>query len=342
MKEIGSEFWKIDLDNHNNNLDFLKIGMDQKLLMSGRTAIDFVLGDFNDVKKIVYMPDYCCESMVKPFIDNEYSIIYYHVDLESGTYDIDKEINCSIFFAMNYFGYKTSNMDEFISSFSKRNVIVIEDITHRLMSTTNYCQKSDYLIGSLRKWFPIISGGVAIKVSSKFNNSIDNYIVDESFVNTKLKAMEIKKKYMEGYIDSKDEFLQLYKDSNECFLNYKNKKIDNISLNILKSIDINKIRLRRISNCLLIEKKLNNNKKIKLLFRYTNGDCPLFVPVLIENRNEIRRRLIEKRIYLPVHWPNNDLDNKIYNMEISLINDQRYLEKDIEQYIYELVKIVGE
>ena len=49
MKEIGSEFWKTNLDNNNNNLDFLKIGKDQKLLMSGRTAIDYVLSDFNDI-----------------------------------------------------------------------------------------------------------------------------------------------------------------------------------------------------------------------------------------------------------------------------------------------------
>lgn len=342
MKEIGSEFWKTNLDNNNNNLDFLKIGKDQKLLMSGRTAIDYVLSDFNDVKKIVYMPDYCCESMIQPFIDNGYSIKYYKVDLESGIYDIDMEINCSIFFGMSYFGYGNSNMDEYIKSFSKRNVIVIEDITHRLMSTNNYCKKSDYLIGSLRKWFPVISGGVAIKTSSKFNNDIDEYVVDEFFVNTKLAAMEMKKKYMEGLIDSKEKFLDLFKKSNDCFLDYKNKKIDDISLNILKSMDVDRIRRKRISNSMLIEKKLKNNNRIKLLFHYSNGDCPLFVPVLIENRDEIRRKLIEKNIYLPVHWPNNRFDNKIYNVEISLINDQRYIGDDIEQYISEFIKIVGE
>ena len=32
-------------------------------------------------------------------------------------------------------------------------------------------------------------------------------------------------------------------------------------------------------------------------------DCPLFVPILVEHRDEIRRLLASEGIYCPVHWP---------------------------------------
>lgn len=342
MKEIGSEFWKIELENFNNNLDFINLGKDYQLLMSGRTAIDFVINDFQDELKIVYMPNYCCESMMQPFIDNGYKIVYYDFDYQEKRYIINPDINCSVFFAMSYFGYCDSYMDNIIEEFSNKKTIVIEDITHRLLSDNNHCMKSDYLICSLRKWFPIISGGVAIKKTSNFNHDTSNYKVDDFLVTTKEKAMKLKKYYIEGLIDTKGEFLNLYKESNNRFLNYKNKKIDNISLNILKHLNIANIKAKRISNSLIIEKMLDNNKNIEMLFKYKKGDCPLFVPILIKNRDIIRKKMIEKSIYLPVHWPNNKTENKIYDLELSLINDQRYDDKDIKKYINELIKTLGD
>lgn len=342
MKEIGSEFWSITKNIYDNGLDFLKIGADYKLLMSGRTSIDYVLGDFYDKTKIVYMPNYCCESMLQPFLDNGYQIIYYDIDMINNQYNINTKTKCSVFFAMSYFGYSDSKIDNFIEQFSKNDIIVIEDITHRLMCNNNYCANSNYLIGSLRKWFPIISGGIAIKISSKFNKTLDNYSVDADFVKMKTEAMNMKKDYIEEKTENKNQYLELFKKTNNCFLDYKRKKIDNESLNILKNLNIEEIKKRRISNSLLIEQKLSNNKNIKLMYKYKKGDCPLFVPILIENRDYVRKKLIEKNIYLPIHWQNSKLDNRIYNMELSLINDQRYKKEEIEKYIDELIKIVGE
>ena len=54
---------------------------------------------------------------------------------------------------MNYFGYNDSSMDNYIKKFKERNIIVIEDITHRLLCNKNHSQNSDYLICSLRKLY---------------------------------------------------------------------------------------------------------------------------------------------------------------------------------------------
>lgn len=342
MKEIGSEFWTTYFDDNRNKLNFLKIGKDYKLLMSGRTAISFILDNIEDMKKIVYMPNYCCKSMLQPFLDNNYKIVYYNCDVINNKYDIDSNFNCSIFFAMSYFGYDISNMDTYIELFNKKNIIVIEDITHRLLSDKNHSEYSTFLIASLRKWFPILSGGIAINMHTNFKTNTDNYKINKKFINTKKQAMNLKREYMCGSLENKDYFLELFNKSNHMIEDYKNMKIDEESIKILKKISIKDVKEKRIENCKLIEQKLKNNKHIKLLYKYKNGDCPLFVPIIINNRNYARKKMIENNIYLPVHWPNDGLNNDIYNVELSLIIDQRYSKNDIEKYIDKLIEIVGE
>ncbi len=344
MKEIGSEFWSIDFSkNNNNNLDFLNIGKDYKLLMSGRTAIDYVLQDIIDTKKIAYMPDYCCESMVKPFIDNGYKIEYYKCNIIKNSYEIDENIDCSVFFAMSYFGYNSSNMDNYIEVLNKKGTIIIEDITHRLLSNINHSNDSTYLIASLRKWFPIISGGIAIKMNDMFKKTIDDYTLDIDFINEKKRAMDLKKDYINGKINAKDEFLKLFNSSNERIEDYRYKKIDDYSIEVLNNLNVNNIIETRIKNSLLIEEKLKLNSKVQLLYKLAPGDCPLFVPIIIDDRDNKRKKLINNQIYLPVHWPNElNIDNKIYEKELSLVCDQRYNEEDIKEYIDTLIKIIGD
>ena len=343
FREIGSEYWKVEIDSNHINKDLFDIGKDIKYLMSGRTAIDYVLQNIKDDKKIVYMPDYCCESMVIPFIDNGYQLKYYHVDLINSNIDINLDEDCSIFFAMNYFGYKESNMDNFIKEFHKRDIIVIEDITHRLFQAKNHSEYSNYLIASLRKWLPIYTGGIAISLNKKFSEDINDYIVDEELIYEKKKAMQLKSEYIKGKNSDKEEYLKLFSSSNDKIKNYRTKKIDNDSLEILKHFKFDDMIKRRIENVKCIENKLKNNKKIKLIYEIQDGDCPLFVPIIINNRNEIRTKLIDNNIYMPVHWPNSlNLKNEIYDKELSLVCDQRYDKNDIEEYINKLIKEVGD
>lgn len=334
MKEIGSEYWTVECDDGDNNLDFLNVGRGFQLLMSGRTAIDFVLENINDLKKVVYMPDYCCKSMMQPFEDAGYTIKYYRCDLLNHSYSIDKNTDCSIFFAMSYFGYSESNMDEYIQSFDKRDIIVIEDITHRLLSDANHSEHSTYLVASLRKWFPIASGGVAISMKAPFLNGITDYSAHEEYIKAKETAMDLKQKYISNNTSEKSEYLNLFKKSDDLIDDYHKKKMDDKSIELLRKMDISTIREKRISNGRQIEDLLKSNSQVKLLFKYQEGDCPFFVPISVNNRDEIRQKLIDNQIYLPVHWPNElELNNELYDYELSLVCDQRYDSSDIENYI---------
>ncbi len=337
-KEIGSEFWNTRYNEFilKNNLEYFEnLGVDVKYLMSGRTSIDYILNDIDDLKKVAYMPEYCCNSMVQPFIDNGYSIKYYQVDLLNNKYYIDENFNCSLFFGMSYFGYDNSNMDFYIKKFKKRNVIVIEDITHRVFCKKNHCEESDYLIASLRKWFPIYTGAIAVNKKCDFRTSIDNYTINEELVKYKKQAMQLKREYINDInINCKDIFLNLFNRSNQLITDYKNKKMDEESLKILQTMDIEEIRKKRIYNSKIIEENFVNSDDAKLLYNYKKGDCPIFVPIILKKRDYIRKKLIDNNIYCPIHWSNFDnFRNNIYANELSLICDQRYDENDMKREV---------
>ena len=85
MKEIGSEFWTVEKTFlHSHWWD--NFGVDRRFFISGRTALYALIDDIVKKKfpQSVCMPDYCCKSMVLPFVRHNIDIDFYHVDVTRG------------------------------------------------------------------------------------------------------------------------------------------------------------------------------------------------------------------------------------------------------------------
>lgn len=337
--EIGSEYWEFDGELNRDNKEYWNMGQDVKFTLSGRTSIYYVLKNIllkRNVQK-VYMPSYSCSSMVQAFNDLGIEVECYDVYYNEGLkYNIDFEEDCDIFFAMNYFGYSDTNMEEYIKKFKEKGKIVIEDITHSILSKKRYSEYSDYLVGSLRKWFPVSSGALAVAMNSKFELELEDR-QNEELINAKSKAMQNKKIYIENKEGSKEEFLKQYNESNKILeKDYKDYSMDEKSFEIIMGIDLEKIKNQRRENAKIIYEKLKTVLDIRFLVdKFKEDDCLLFVPILIKNetRNDLRNYLISKNIYLPIHWPQEEKLNNIFDKELSLVCDQRYNKNQIEEYI---------
>ena len=76
---------------------------------------------------------------------------------------------------------------------------------------------------------------------------------------------------------------------------------------------------------------------IKPLLSLEDEHVPLFVPVLLKNRDKVRRAMFQKEIYCPVHWPLDGMEIKrgaqMAREELSLIIDQRYGRKEMDEII---------
>ncbi|MFE4036144.1 hypothetical protein [Priestia sp. YIM B13489] len=360
MKEIGSEYWIEEIEGKEFEgpqfPPWLNIGNANEYLLSGRTAIDLVLKDILYDKRVstVYFPSYCCQSMLQPFIDNDIHIEFYNVyNTNRGLkFDIDIDQKCDIFFAMNYFGYSDGRMDYYIEKFKKRGVIIIEDITHSLLSSNSYNNYSDYRIASLRKWFPVMSGGLAAKANDSFNIKVSNNTLDE-MIKVRKSAMLDKARYINGDMTvKKEDFLQKYSAANKMLNeSYSLYKIDDYSLRILNGINLQKIIKVRRKNAQIIHDFINETNEVKPLFPILKeGDCPIFIPVLLDEniRNHLREYLIKQKIYYPIHWPKPAIVKyhptciSIYDLELSLICDQRYDVYNIKDSINEIKRFFKE
>jgi len=338
VKEIGSEFWEVDLKKE----DSFELGNNYKFFLTGRTALDFIIKDIKTTGKLdrIYMPSYCCYSMVKPFIDNEIQIEFYKVSFEKGkyTYEIDFETKCEAVLIMQYFGYCNREALEIIKKLKKNGITIIEDATHSWFSQTPYSHKTDYVFTSLRKWTGIPCGAIAIKQISTFNIPVPSTI-NHKYIRLGEYAALLKKQYIEKNKGCKEAFLKLFNQAESLIeTDYRNYGLPNIYSKIIKKLDYEKIKNARMQNAKFLIEELKNLKEIDIIFM-DDGDVPLFVPIIIQNekRDDLKQHFINNKIYCPVHWPiikSHKVPSKeIYNNSLSLVCDQRYDISDMKRII---------
>lgn len=338
MKEIGSEFCDCSIDKGKKTtaLEWLMHGQDWAYTFSGRTAIEVVLADIKHIKKILF-PSYCCQSMMEPFCKKGIEIQFYDVYASSGiNIEISIPDDCEAVLWCNYFGFNVEFPEEKFKEFKSRGGIIIEDITHSLFSEEKYHYVSDYTIASLRKWGALLSGGFCSKKTGEFTTK--PYIQPSTeFTLIKKQAMRKKVEYLYGLTEDKNSFLDLYKKANDWVTrHYSFLQIDDISKENITCWDIAKIQNQRKQNAVVLYEKLKNAKKVTPLFNEDQMGCPLFFPIIVkENREVLRNELIKNQIYCPVHWPKPkaECDSNLYNLELSLICDQRYSEKDMGRMV---------
>lgn len=334
IKEIGSEFHKINPDSgHGFNFP-----VEGALVFSGRTAIETVLKELPNAKKVV-LPSYCCDAMIEPFRSAEIIVGFYSVEYKDGL-NIDVRIpdDADILLWCNYFGYHTPMPN--MSAFKNRGGVIIEDITHSLLSIPSYNPQSDYLVASIRKWEPINCGGYCAAVNGELHYIPTNDPAAE-FMDVKSSAMKLKIEYFNDLDEQKKQkFLSMFGESNHWLAeNYSGLAIDEESRELLAHADIEKQKQTRCRNAHVLYEGLRG--KVNFLFPEEHMDCPLFVPIIVSNRSEVRKYLTENKIYCPVHWPRPEgCSSNLYKLELSLICDQRYDENDMKRIVSVISEIL--
>lgn len=323
--EIGSEFHRV-LPDGGHGFSYPIPG---SLVFSGRTAIETVLKEIVGARKAA-LPSYCCYSIIQPFKDAGIEVEFYPVYFEKRLkIEVDISENTDIIFLCNYFGFTISMPD--LSGFQG---VIIEDITHSLFSENPYHPQSHYLVASLRKWEPINCGGYCCSTVNGRIQYEPTISPPFEYVRLKTAAMELKKEYLLDFDTKKKlRFLSMFEESNRWLEeNYSGLSIDSWSEAYLSTVDIEAQRQIRRRNAKVLYENLND--KIQFVFSLEDMDCPLFVPVLLHHRTDIRKVLTSNQIYCPVHWPRPDgCVSNLYDHELSLICDQRYDEEDMERLV---------
>ena len=187
------------------------------------------------------------------------------------------------------------------------------------------CPYADYSFASIRKWMEVVAGAVVSGIK-------DDQLKPYPHLACKEKAMRMKKAFIEGdETVGKQAFLKLYAEfGHHLAEDYQNYEMDDLSYALYQSEDLEVMRRKRKENAQYLHEHL---KGVRFMVDLTVQAVPLFVPVFFESkeqRDAIRKKLIDAQIYCPIHWPKNKLIipdmrvNQIFDTELSLICDQRY------------------
>ena len=336
--EIGSEFWDVPVVDQQNNL----FPESTQWYLSGRSALQAIIYELGEART-VSLPSWCCDSMIKPFVDMGLEVHFYPVYWSEGQLRQEWLFDSDILFLIDYFGYIGNT-----PGLSGYNGMVIRDVTHSIFSMTY--SDADFYFGSLRKWCGVWTGGYAWTQDRHALRMVD--ADDLGYVQIREKAMQLKSSFIHGYVDHKGQrvtdkgYLKLFEQAEEALEHVGIAPADDRDIELAKKLDVDLIRNRRRANAKVLRRAFPE----WLIFpELPSSDAPMFVPVLVPEgkRDELRRYLIKNEIYCPIHWPVSEYHNPdertayIYQNELSLVCDQRYTEEDMYRMVEAIKAFIG-
>lgn len=328
MREIGSEFWDVPQAENDNGI----FPLSTQWFLSGRSALQAIIAELKGCRTVA-VPSWCCDSMIKPFVDAGKEVHFFSVYFDESLIQ-DVSFDCDVLFLMDYFGYTGKHPD-----LSGYNGVVIRDVTHSIFSTTY--SDADYYFGSLRKWCGVWTGGYVWTRNGQ-PLSIGMNTDAHGYIELRKKAMQLKSEYINGHgIDKL--YLGIFNEAEEVLEDVGIMPAVERDVKAAMKLDVEYIKTCRRRNAEILRRAFSD----WLVFReMKEEDCPMFVPVLVPDgkRNELRSHLIKNEIYCPIHWPVSECHMDVYHElsgrtetiyanELSLVCDQRYTEDDMNRMV---------
>ena len=328
-----------------------------RLWNDGRTAISAVLDELETgiEKKICFLPEYTCDTVILPFVKHSYEIHFYRIrknlSIDVGWFEENLyQYRPNVILLHTYYGCdQLSGAYEILKEYKRNTLaVVIEDLTQSLFLYNMAVRRADFVVCSLRKWFAIPDGGFSLKVDRKASKSREaskiNY-TNAGYIKTKQLAQKLKLSYLRGELIEKKLFLDLNRKAEQML--YTGNDLYGMSeyaKEYLQNANIAEKREQRKRNAEILWEGLEN-LNMEMAANFCDGTVPLYVPIYVNDRGKIQEELREKGIYAPVLWPvteqlSDSLSEDaryIYAHLLALPCDYRYDERDM-RYIISVLK----
>lgn len=338
-REIGSDFeinFGLFFGKKRNNILRNSI-----LLSSGRDCISYLIKSLElGEKSYVLLPSYLCESVLVPFGKFGVKYGFYKVDgnLRIVLNDLKRKLEKNkpdLLFVIHYFGVEQPKIGEIKRLCEKNEVKLVEDQVQSFLSS--YPVAGDYMFNSYRKFLPVPDGAFLL---GNFDRKIGLEKPNKSYVKTRLYAGLLK-----NFGFMKPFWKKRFVNSEEYLIDLGGlNKMSRISKYLLNRIDFRAIVERRRKNYLYLVNKLRD---VGFLYpEISKSVCPLGCPILVDDRDEVRKILIKNKIYCPVHWKlPSDVDReefrdswRVSDSILTIPIDQRYGLKDMKRIVDVLSK----
>lgn len=303
MKEFGSDFHYIEPQGSGDNSlqDFFPSA---NYYADGRQALIDLYRSQGWQR--LWVPKYFCYDVIESLKEAGLELVFYtdYPDYHDDSKTIEAIQRKGHFrptdaiLWVNYFGTRSYRDVE------KLNIPVVEDHTHDLIGGWAINSHADWCIASLRKSLPVPEGGMiwspmGLKLPKQPDSSEEN----EQIAATRWEAMRLKARYLAGEEVEKAAFRQGFVDTEAYFDRAEVCALDAESQRFLQLFDIRDWYNRKWENWEL----LRDIKKdgVRVLWPENKGCYPfslIMVFELEEERNRVRKALIERQVYPTILW----------------------------------------
>ena len=286
---------------------------------NGRSALRLLSDSIRPGRILV--PEYICVSVITSLSKNLSVVPYELTDSfeikENVLEQIDERV--SAIYIMHYFGVLQN--EELLNSILKKcnqySVLIIEDTTHSIFTKKRTI--GDYCVCSLRKWFPTSGGAIYGNDLSK----IEGERLLDKVSSVDIDAAVLKHYYIQGEANTNMLYRHLFNLYENGIDTESNFAISGLSKLLLRCFSVSDVIEKRKSNAEYLFENLHVEYSVQ-----KSSSVYYTLPILLNNRDEIRKRLMRKRIYCAVHWPEADMltehARRISRRILSLPIDQRY------------------
>lgn len=292
-------------------------------LNSGRHALEYILKGLGNVRTL-WIPYFTCEVVLEPLQKLGIAWKFYHIDerLEIAN-AIDLQDGEYLLYT-NYYGIKDAYVHLVVKGYGER---VIIDNAQAL-----YCSAvAAHQFYSPRKYLGMPDGGIAVTSVPDYSASLPQ---DKSFDRCSHLLKRLESAPSEGFND--------FKENSRKIESAPLSKMSAISHGIFTTVDLESVKRKRKENFERMHDALGASNRLDIPSK-NDYRCPLVYPLLLENGNELKKKLIAQSVFVATYWPNvfewckpMDLEYKYAKDILPLPVDQRYGEEEMEFIIKEI------
>ena len=332
-KIIGGEFEILDAPIAANK----KLPENYIMYSSGRAALFHILKYAISIDncKCVYLPDYICDSV---FHVCDYLCLPYKFYPVADSLQVDVDalkkmyMGGGVIVVVNYFGLVSCELTiKQIRKECSDAIIVLDDVQAPFL--INEPTNADVSFTSLRKAYPLPDGGLVHLKSFRLSPNTQ----PSKFPQYKIAASYLKNLRVHDNYDD-EIYLDLYHKGEELIDDDYDNAPSKYTLQSYPSLDIQRMSILRKRNAVTIQKGLER-LGLKPCVAIPKDSVPLFIPIILKDRDKVRKAMYAHNIFLPVHWPVEEhveeLKRGVYmaKHELSIIIDHRYTSSDMEKIL---------
>ncbi len=305
----------------------------QEVTNSGRSSLRLIIESANLRNKHILLPDFLCQVIIDILQEYQVTFDFYSVERNLDFQLPDNIEKYDAVYLIKYFGGSTDAFAKTCTSF--HGCLIVDDV----FSPYPEILKRDQLwfsFNSLRKISHVADFSLLYSnapLASVIKTALSGFSV------MKYRAKNLKHEYLNFQQGSEKKYLDKFGQA-EAILSSNFGIYSPSADSIIAAIQYFN-RLEQERNI----RQRNYQQINDLLADYSipiKSKFYSFAPLLLNNRDVVRQKLMEFNVFLAVHWPVcNLVDNVLSQSIISIPVDSRYSSTDIKKVCSLIIKLEG-